>query len=139
MKTIGGSTPLDPEAGTPATIDQAKVCDALPPRPSSTDTVVDAVPARLGVPEIRPDAALIDSPAGRPLAAYVSASPSGSLADRLRLVAMPTTSFRIAGKVASDGLWFVTPAAIVCVCSAALPAVNVPCVASCHDAPSALV
>src|SRR3569833_665135 len=43
-------------------------------------TVTEEVPAVVGVPEIRPLEALIDSPAGRPVALLVSVWSFGSLA-----------------------------------------------------------
>src|ERR1700758_2703108 len=53
-------------------------------------TVTLNVPAVDGVPEIRPEDALIDSPVGRPVALQVSARPPESEPVICRLVAVPT-------------------------------------------------
>ena len=47
---------------------QVKVADPLAPVVSVAVTVTLEVPAVVGVPEMRPEDGLMDSPAGRPLA-----------------------------------------------------------------------
>jgi hypothetical protein len=62
-------------------------------------TVLLYEPAVVGVPEIRPLDALIDKPAGRPVADHVSARPPESLPDICRLFAVPTVPVWLPGFV----------------------------------------
>src|SRR5581483_444668 len=76
--------------------------EALPdaPVPSVTVTTTEDVPAVVGVPEINPDEALIDSPAGNPVALYVSVWPDAeSVAETCRLAAVPTVEVWLPGFV----------------------------------------
>ena len=85
-------------AGTSVTV-QVKVSVASTAGPSRTvmDTAygLEAAATELIVPVIRPVDVLIDSPAGRFVAAYVSGSPSGSVAPASRVTPVPSGSVRL--------------------------------------------
>jgi hypothetical protein len=68
-----------------------KVAEPEAPVVSVAVTVVLYVPAVLAVPLIRPVELLIDSPVGRPLAAYVSVALAESVAEIWRLTVLPVT------------------------------------------------
>src|SRR5882672_4203820 len=66
-------------------------------------TVTLKVPAALGVPVILPVVAAIVSPVGRPVALYVNASPSGSLATMASVTAVPCLPLWLPGLVITGG------------------------------------
>jgi hypothetical protein len=79
-----------------------QVNEAEPDAPvvSLAETVTLLVPAVVGVPEISPVEELIDSPAGRPVAEYVSVCPDAeSDAETCKLAAVPTVPVRLPGFV----------------------------------------
>src|SRR3954469_8151364 len=86
---------LPPTAETP----QPKVAEPATLEESLTLTVTVLRPTAVGVPEIRPVVALIDRPAGRPVAEYVSAPGLLLPAWTCRLTGVLTTVFWSAGLV----------------------------------------
>src|SRR3954454_11111981 len=74
------------------------VNDVLPVAPavSRAVTITLKLPAAVGVPEIRPDDALIDRPVGRPVADQVYGC-EPPVADICRLIAAPTVPVRLPG------------------------------------------
>src|SRR3954447_26267059 len=82
---------------------------------SRTVTVTDEVLLAVGVPEISPLPALIDSPAGRPVAEYDSVWPAAeSVAWIWRLAAVPTVPVWLPGLVTVTVLPLLLPPSAVC-------------------------
>src|SRR5439155_9212198 len=67
--------------------------------PSVTVTVGEKTPTAFGVPEISPEAGLMDRPVGKPAALQVSKSPFGSVACICCVTAAPTTVVLFPGTV----------------------------------------
>ncbi len=87
-------------------------------------TVTVDVPAVVGVPVIRPVVALIDRPAGRPVALYVSVWPAAlSVALTCRLTAVPVGVLWLAGAVTVTVLpvWVPPSSAVLSVSAIGVP------------------
>src|SRR5205807_562163 len=69
--------------------------------PSVTVTVGEKTPATVGVPEISPEAGLMERPVGKAAALQVSKSPLGSVACICWVIATPTTVVSSPGAVIS--------------------------------------
>ena len=104
--------------------------------PSPTLTVAANVPIAVGVPETVPVAASIESPVGRPVAEYASASPSASVAVIDCTTGCPRGSERAAGATITGG-WLERP--VRRIVDSAAPVGKTPLVASVQAVPFGLV
>src|SRR3984957_11745687 len=114
------STPPEPVPVPPPEF-TVQLNEAVPLAPvvSLAVTVTDDVPAVVGVPEIRPVEALIESPAGRPVARGVSVWPEAeSVAPTWRLAAVPTVDVRLPGLPTVTVLPVVPPEGRFHICAA---------------------
>lgn len=89
--------------GAPAVTVQPNVCDALAPRASVTVTVGEKLPAVLKVPLIRPVFGFTVRLFGKPVAAKLSLSASGSLVTSCKLGELPTGELCDSGAVSIGG------------------------------------
>src|ERR1035441_2362498 len=95
-----------PEPSPPAVFTvQVKVADPVAPVVSLAIAVTLEVPAAVGVPESRPDVALMESPAGRPGALDVRVWPGAESAALIAaLAALPTVEAWLPGLVTVTAL-----------------------------------